>query len=777
MVGESIASCLLSARVAHSMLCGETLLLPATGPEVPPEIPRFDPPYGAPEKSFPGSLLLRGLRAGFQWVCQRSMVAIGGEEKGFAGDERYMVAGGVGDRGIRERSGEIWSGGDACELTGMRSGETWSGGDAVELGGIWSAHGEIYGALGEMGSDEAVPVPQLCHPDLPCPSCSEQMTWQEAPLGRDPHRHEAEATRCAARQGLPEIKHQAVQCDLDLDSGHSLGEITGEIWSEVGEISAEIFTEAEGVLAYCDPPVQESNADICLEAEGTVAYSIECTTRCCFGLSSSAGLAQIQEAGLGSEVRSAKVRLWALPSVLDNEAWRRLHLEWAEKRAYGSVSGGLDPGGSGLFGPPWDGEEGVDRMVGGSIGAQGCPASGERQGSSAAQGCPASGGRGMDCSSAGLEGGCVRQQPAPQLETPLVDLMPPNAPVVHEDMGKMVNPLLLALALETHPQFSGEDADWETFEREWEEHERMLSAALGGGVPEILLQQELRKSLDGANQLILQLRKELHPGLTCAEFVRELRRQHSCDTSLQDRWAWEDVKFRPKDAARPTLAEWKLFQAEFELRGSRVIGKAWGEEHRLIFRQLPRFWQEEVVKAERKMAKHQFWVRISLSPELAWGDFRGWLEAAIGVHVEGIQQVDNWHLVNCGSKEMLWKCLDHHGSLVSGHQMRVSRMERRLTALEMFNLVTDLLRIRDGVERGCSSGECQSITGMEAKEIGESSQGTGGCQGQGGQVSNCRGAQWEHPAARRIRLRRTPGGGGAVCPPHGRIGPQEAEGQ
>ena len=89
MVGESIASCLLSARVAHSMLCGETLLLPATGPEVPPEIPRFDPPYGAPEKSFPGSLLLRGLRAGFQWVCQRSMVAIGGEEKGFAGDERY----------------------------------------------------------------------------------------------------------------------------------------------------------------------------------------------------------------------------------------------------------------------------------------------------------------------------------------------------------------------------------------------------------------------------------------------------------------------------------------------------------------------------------------------------------------------------------------------------------------------------------------------------------------------------------------------------------------
>ena len=326
-------------------------------------------------------------------------------------------------------------------------------------------------------------------------------------------------------------------------------------------------------------------------------------------------------------------------------------------------------------------------------------------------------------------------EPSQQVE---LNLRPPGSPITQENpKGEPMLPLV-ALALEARPQFDGQDSSWETFERQWGEHEKMLCAALGSKVPEVFLLAELQKGLDLASRLTLQLRKEQNPHLTCGQFMQELRRAHSCDTSLQDRQAWENVTFCPKDAARSTLAIWNSFRAEFELKSSRVRDKAFWEEHRLLFRQLPRHWQEKVVKAEQKKARSQFWVRISHPEEWSRCDLRIWLETAIGQRVQEVQSMAGGSAVECSSKEILCKTLDLHGSIVRGHSVRVSRMDRKFTSQEILDLVTDLLRTQEKVDRECTfcAGASAAISGLKV-------------------TASRSGARcWEHPGARRVRLRK-----------------------
>jgi hypothetical protein len=304
---------------------------------------------------------------------------------------------------------------------------------------------------------------------------------------------------------------------------------------------------------------------------------------------------------------------------------------------------------------------------------------------------------------------------------------------------------LLEIALKGHPQFSGDDADWSSFERDWEEHVGSLLAALGGQVPDALLMLELEKVLDPANLMILQSRKEANPGVTCGEFERELRRRHSCDTTLQDRWAWENVQFCPKDPARPTLAEWRLFRAEFELLASRVDGRTRDEEHRLIFRQLPRRWQEKVVRAETRRAKSECWARVFHSHEAAWEEFRQWLEGASGCKFEQVQKLDGGCAVQCGSEELLGKVLDLHGLMVLGHQVRARRMDSRLAAQEIFDVVSELLRRRDALdpwdtwEVGACTAGASIPEGPEERSVPR---------------PKGKSQKKEHPAVRRVRMRR-----------------------
>ena len=77
-------------------------------------------------------------------------------------------------------------------------------------------------------------------------------------------------------------------------------------------------------------------------------------------------------------------------------------------------------------------------------------------------------------------------------------------------------------------------------------------------------------------------------------YMSELKHLHGRDVNAQNRMAWEGVRFHRRDPENPTPAELRLFRAEFELKDARVEGHTAAEEHRLVFQELPRKWQEEV---------------------------------------------------------------------------------------------------------------------------------------------------------------------------------------
>ena len=57
---------------------------------------------------------------------------------------------------------------------------------------------------------------------------------------------------------------------------------------------------------------------------------------------------------------------------------------------------------------------------------------------------------------------------------------------------------------------------------------------------------------------------------------------------------------------RLTLDDWRRFQAEFELLGSRVEVKTEKDEYELIFLQLPPYWQLVLGKEEARRTEHNF---------------------------------------------------------------------------------------------------------------------------------------------------------------------------
>jgi hypothetical protein len=298
------------------------------------------------------------------------------------------------------------------------------------------------------------------------------------------------------------------------------------------------------------------------------------------------------------------------------------------------------------------------------------------------------------------------------------------------EMGSfpVLHPLLTA-AVAGHPHFDGEDVHWAAFEREWEEHVKVLKMACGGRDMDVLLLEQLRKSLDKAGQLHLQMRKEANPNLTYESYMRELRFRHGCDVNAQNRSAWESVRFHMRDGEHPTPAELRVFRAEFELKAARVEGKSLAEEHRLVFQQLPRRWQEVITKAEAQRTRGHHWVRVTQVPaQVSKGRLSDLLERATGETIASVQPCDSGFMVECESEAVMRKVLDFNGGVLQGQTIRISRAERKFSATEIFERLTELVGVQASVERtrdvyGCPRA---GVAACEAQSPGKESWGSGG---------------------------------------------------
>ena len=81
------------------------------------------------------------------------------------------------------------------------------------------------------------------------------------------------------------------------------------------------------------------------------------------------------------------------------------------------------------------------------------------------------------------------------------------------------------------PKFSGVDVDWVSFVKEWDYWVNLQQEAYGLAIPDGILLELLRHSLDEVSRLRLQARRESNPGVTFQQFWWELERTFQRDAA------------------------------------------------------------------------------------------------------------------------------------------------------------------------------------------------------------------------------------------------------
>jgi hypothetical protein len=95
-----------------------------------------------------------------------------------------------------------------------------------------------------------------------------------------------------------------------------------------------------------------------------------------------------------------------------------------------------------------------------------------------------------------------------------------------------------------------------------------------------------------------------------------------------------------------TAKEWRTFQQQFETAEDRVLDKGERTAYGLLFVQLSGYWQEKVVKEERKQKGNKFWVRFGTVQGLKRQKLMEILESA-DIKYESIKEQSNGFLVKC----------------------------------------------------------------------------------------------------------------------------------
>ena len=219
----------------------------------------------------------------------------------------------------------------------------------------------------------------------------------------------------------------------------------------------------------------------------------------------------------------------------------------------------------------------------------------------------------------------------------------------------------------------------------------------GTEIPDYFLLETLNKCLDEISQKLLQRKREENPSLKFSEFWGLLQEEFSSDSSHQQRKAWHQVKL---DVSPPlTLEKWRKFQRDFELRKGRVLDWTEVEEYDLIYSQLPEEHQVKISREENKRRKDQFWVKLTNLVGVGADDIQEEFSEILGGRIGRVEEVPKGFLVECGSERIKRRFLGMDSMEVNGHALRVTRVEKKLRGVEIFDLVGEELKIRDEIKK------------------------------------------------------------------------------
>ena len=113
----------------------------------------------------------------------------------------------------------------------------------------------------------------------------------------------------------------------------------------------------------------------------------------------------------------------------------------------------------------------------------------------------------------------------------------------------------------------------------------------------------------------MQLKQELedNAGLTVSKFMTIMERDFGKDFSSQARDELRQIRIGNCGKSL-TAKEWRTFRMQWEAAARRVEDKGEREEYEMLYSQLSNYWQEKVVKEERKSKGNRCWVKMS-TPE------------------------------------------------------------------------------------------------------------------------------------------------------------------
>ena len=137
----------------------------------------------------------------------------------------------------------------------------------------------------------------------------------------------------------------------------------------------------------------------------------------------------------------------------------------------------------------------------------------------------------------------------------------------------------------------------------------------GGVIPDTVALMTLKALLDRASATLLEDKLDRNENLAYYDFWDELKARFTRDGRTTNRQAWEMVRLH-KVGFTPTLQEWNEYQAAYVKKRALVEDWSDAEDRKFVFKQVPEKYQKRIINETSTVRAKQYWMRVSVPPEI-----------------------------------------------------------------------------------------------------------------------------------------------------------------
>ena len=273
---------------------------------------------------------------------------------------------------------------------------------------------------------------------------------------------------------------------------------------------------------------------------------------------------------------------------------------------------------------------------------------------------------------------------------------PPAAPAAQAEAKPKANKAFLNSLVNQikAPTFSGNEADFADFAREWKQYIRMVSSESGViAIGDALALDTLKRALDHASRQKLIAAMDKNPNLKYDEFWKVLETDFSRDLTGVHRKEWEKVTLGGVRNITPQM--WRKFEAELQVKSSRVEDITDREKESRIKRELPEDLRHRLGEESLRVSSTRFWVKVQEPLPFPASQLQNFLRATLRKQDLLLIKSGNSYLMDCGTKRVqdAARAMDNFG--FGNVALRISAYNKGMTWEEMSQWVIGQLRLRE----------------------------------------------------------------------------------